>query len=266
MKKTLCFVAFGLALCATPFLTKAQEKKSQEDKVKKNAVKMNLFPLAAKTYAFEYERVLIGKLTAVGMFSYRAESNLPFVSSWSSLIDDKDAKDILGNTTQGATSFAVEARFYTGKKGAMRGFYLAPYIKQATYSLKVPLPVDVDPGDPAFAPIKEVMANGNLKTFTAGLGFGTQFSIGKSVTLDWKFFAPGYGSSNGTLTGKAKGPNGEDRKLTPNEQAEIREQLDELGEIPLVKIESDVNADGVKAKIRGPWAGIRTGLSIGYKF
>src|SRR5690606_15272399 len=167
MKKTLCFIALGTVLCAMPVL----KTNAQEITAPKNAVKMNLFPLAAKTFAFEYERVLIGRLTAVGMFSYRPESNLPFVSSWSSLIDDEDAKDILGNTTQGATSFALEARFYTGKKGAMRGFYLAPYIKQATYSSGVPIPVDIDPGSGSgFDPIKDVNATGNLKTFTAGLG------------------------------------------------------------------------------------------------
>ncbi len=256
MKKTLCFVAFGLALCATPFLTKAQE--TQE---KKNQVKVNLFPLTTGTFAVEYERALIGRLTAVGMFSYRPEGSLPFASSWNSLIDDEDAKDILGNTTQGATSFAVEARFYTGKKGAMRGFYLAPYLKQATYSLGVPIPVDIDPpSGSGIQPIKDVTVDGNLKTISAGLALGVQFALGKSVSLDWRIMGPGYGASNGNLTGKP------DRPLTADEQAEIREQLDELGEIPLVKIESDVNADGVKAKIKGPWAGIRTGLSIGYKF
>src|SRR5690606_15393822 len=158
MKKTLCFIALGTVLCAMP----VSKTNAQESPLKKNAVKMNLFPLAAKTFAFEYERVLIGRLTAVGMFSYRPESNLPFVSSITSSMDDEDAKNILGNTTQGATSFAVEARLYTGKKGAMRGFYLAPYVKQATYSSGVPIPVNFEGEESVADPIKDVNATGNL--------------------------------------------------------------------------------------------------------
>lgn len=247
MNKKLTFAALGIILAATPFTkTKAQESPNQ--------LKVNLLPLTAGTFAVEYERTLVGSLTAVGMFSYRPEGKLPFFSSWSSLIDDADVKDALNNTTQGATSFAVEARWYP--KAAMRGFYLAPYFKSANYKAGVPFNVDIDAAD-----IDKIDADGTLKTITVGLGFGTQFRLGKKVTLDWKIMAPGYGSSNGTLKGKAN------RNLEPDEVAEIQEQLDEnLADLPIVKAEADVKPEGVTVKVKGPWAGIRTGLSIGYRF
>jgi hypothetical protein len=227
-----------------------------------NQVKLNLLPLTGGTFAVEYERALIGGLTAVGMFSYRAESNLPFLSSWKSLVDDEETENILADTKMGATSFAVEARYYPSKKGAMRGFYVGPYLKHATYSSFVPLSVEFNPGEQTgYEEIEKVDLSGKINALSFGLGIGVQFKLAKNVSLDWRIIGPGYGSSRGTLTGKA------DRALTPDEQQELRDQLDDIGEIPFVKIKSsNVDAEGADVKIKGPWAGIRTGLSIGYRF
>lgn len=229
---------------------------------KPNLVKVNLLPLTTGTFAVEYERALTSRLTAVGMFSYRPEGTLPLASIWERYIDDEDTKEILGDTRQGATSYALEARFYTGRKGAFRGFYLAPYVKQATYALNVPLNLeDYDQSQTGVEEFKQIDAQGNLRAFSAGFGLGFQFKIGNSLALDWRLIGPGYGSSKGTLTAKA------DRDLTPDEQQEVREQLDNLGDIPFVTVESKtVDTKGAELKIKGPWAGIRTGLSIGYRF
>lgn len=254
MKYTLPAIALGVTLGATS-LGNAYAQQA-------NQVRLNLLPLTTGTVAVEYERVLSGGLSAVGMISYRPEGKLPFYSSWNSLIDEQETRDMLADSKQGALSLAVEARYYPGKKGAMRGFYLAPYLKHATYSAGVPLPVEFEPpAESGIENIDEVTLSGDLKTLTAGLGLGVQFSLGKRVSLDWKIIGPGYGSSKGTLIGKA------DRNLTPSEQEEIRNELDNLEDIPMVKIESKtVNAEGAEMKIKGPWAGIRTGLSIGFKF
>lgn len=254
MKNPLLTIALGATLSVLTLGNSfAQES---------NQVRLNLLPLTTGTIAVEYERVLINGLSAVGMVSYRPEGKLPFFSSWNSLIDEQETRDMLTDTKQGAFSVAVEGRYYPGKKGAMRGFYLAPYLKHATYSAGVPLPVDFEPPvESGIENIDEITLSGDLKTLTAGLGLGVQFSLGKSVSLDWKIIGPGYGSSKGTLIGKA------DRNLTPTEQEEIRNELDDLEDIPMVKIESKtVNAEGAEIKIKGPWAGIRTGLSIGYRF
>ena len=60
--------------------------------------------------------------------------------------------------------------------------------------------------------------------------------------------------------------------LDSDEQASLRESLDELKvdleDLPVgIKIESEVRPDGADINVlRSPWAGIRTGLSIGYRF
>lgn len=255
MKKHLLFIIMAVVSC----LMMSNKGFAQGAK---NQVKFNLLPLAGSTYAFEYERSIIGKLTAVGMFSYRPNTGLPYLSSWKSLIDNDETIDILENTKQGATSFAVEARYYPGKKGPMRGFYLAPYIKHATYAASLPLSIDFDPpAGSGIEKIEEVMTEGDLKTLSFGLGLGVQFRISKSISLDWRIIAPGYGSSSGSLKGRA------DRNLTPDEQAELRDELEDLKDgIPLVELDPEVNAEGIAVKLKGPWAGIRTGLSIGFRF
>lgn len=254
--KTLCIIALGVALCTIPFAKVGAQENP-------NVVKLNLLPLTTGTIAVEYERALTDRFTAGAMFSFRGgNSKLPFSSTINSFVDDEDAKNILEKTTLGATSFAVEGRYYTGKKGAFRGFYLAPYLKYANYAVGTPIPVDIDPPTGSgYEKIEEVMAKGNLSALTVGLGVGVQFKLAKNVALDWRIIGPGYGSGSGTLSGTP------DRELTPDEQQEIREQIDDLDEIPFVKIVSkDVDANGIKFKTKSPWGGIRTALSIGYRF
>jgi hypothetical protein len=124
------------------------------------------------------------------------------------------------------------------------------------------LSVEFNPGEQTgYEEIEKVDLSGKINALSFGLGIGVQFKLAKNVSLDWRIIGPGYGSSRGTLTGKA------DRALTPDEQQELRDQLDDIGEIPFVKIKSsNVDAEGADVKIKGPWAGIRTGLSIGYRF
>lgn len=61
--------------------------------------------------------------------------------------------------------------------------------------------------------------------------------------------------------------------LNPDEQQALRESMEDLKvdmrDLPLggIKMEYDVRDDGADIHIkRSPWAGIRTGLSIGYRF
>ena len=55
------------------------------------------------------------------------------------------------------------------------------------------------------------------------------------------------------------------RTLTPDEQEALRRELEDL-DIPVVKYTTEVNANGGKVKVDGPWAGLRSGLSFGYRF
>jgi hypothetical protein len=75
--------------------------------------------------------------------------------------------------------------------------------------------------------------------------------------MDFRILGPHYGRSNLSLVGK--------KTLTPEEQETLREELDGIGG-DVIDVETEVNGEGASAKAKGPWAGIRVGLSIGYRF
>ena len=55
------------------------------------------------------------------------------------------------------------------------------------------------------------------------------------------------------------------RVLTAQEQADLREQLEDI-DVRLTDKSVTVNASGASMKLGGPWGGIRSGISLGFKF
>jgi len=260
MNKPLIFIALGTALCAMP-IAKSHAQGGQ------NAVKVNLLPLVGETFALEYERALTKRISVGAMFSTRAEKSLPMMGTIESYLKDDEPEllDVLKKSTLGATSFALEARFYTGKKGAFKGFYLAPYFKHTSYAVGAPITATVERtvGGSTYSEDIEITASGKLKASTVGLGFGLQFPIGRYLVIDWRIAGPGIGTGKGTLSGTT------DRKLSAVEQAEFRKELDKLtkDDTPYVRIVSkEVNENGLEFKTDSPWANVRTGLSVGFRF
>jgi hypothetical protein len=229
-----------LGICTIPGL-KAQEKS--------NLIKLNLWPLSVGNIAIEYERSLNEHLSINGTISYRPKANLPFKSLWESAFDDDN--NILGEAKLGAFSITPEVRFYIRNKEVLKGFYIAPFVKYANYSVHTKITVDESNYH------REVPISGGLNAFTAGVAVGNQWKLGENIYLDWRIVGPSYGFNNGKFEGKTL--------LNADEQREVKRQLDEF-DSNLMKIKKEVNADGVTLSTSGPFAGIRTALSIGYRF
>ncbi|WP_159637610.1 DUF3575 domain-containing protein [Sphingobacterium composti Ten et al. 2007 non Yoo et al. 2007] len=235
---------------------------------KLNAVKFNLLTLATGKFAFEYERFLTPKISAGISLALRPKSSLPFESQITKSFDEEDEiLSLISGFKSSTTSFTPEVRFYTSNRGEGRGFYLAPYVKYTKFGFEAPYMFDVEAevaGETVYDRKEEIPLNGDLKTFTAGLSLGVNFKLSKSVYLDWRFFGPGYGTSKGSVSGKMS--------LNADEQDGLKEALSELKtdmeDLP-VKIKMDYNVTGEGADIKvnnSPWANIRSGLSIGYRF
>jgi len=214
-----------------------------------NLIKLNILPLAVGNVAFEYEKAIQQRVSLNATLSLRPKSGLPFRSIWESAIDDPS--DILGGAKFGAFSFTPEIRFYLGNNVAFRGFYFAPFVKYARYSLSTILSVE----EPDYQ--KEVPISGALNALTAGLAIGSQWRLGEHIYLDWRIIGPNYGFNNGTFEGKTQ--------LNTDEQEELRKQLEDF-DIDVLDLKKEVDSEGVTLKTKGPFAGIRTALSLGYRF
>tara|TARA_R110002049_G_scaffold13497_2_gene58306 strand:+ start:502 stop:1290 length:789 start_codon:yes stop_codon:yes gene_type:complete len=236
--------------------SKDQDQQPLEYQNKKNIVKLSLTSLAFGNYQFQYERVL-NKTFSVGIsYATIPKDGIPFGNTIKNLADDDpDLINIIDNGNIGYTSFTPEIRIYTGKKGFGKGFYLAPFFRASKYTFdNISFEYDIDGGGTA-----SLSTNGTLKANSFGLLLGSQFNLGKSIVLDWWIMGPHYGTSDGDLTGVSS------ETLSQTEQDALRDTLNDI-DIPLVDIENNVNANGAEILISGPWAGVRAGLSIGYRF
>ena len=90
---------------------------------------------------------------------------------------------------------------------------------------------------------------------------GSQWYFGKNKNwvIDWWIVGGHYGVSKGNIIGISKNP------LDAEDQAAINEELNDL-DIPIIDYKAEVNSNGAKVKVDGPWAGLRSGLSFGYRF
>lgn len=228
------------------------EKKGE----KKNIVKVNLLALPLKNFSFQYERVLTKHLSLALGVRTMPSSALPFQSSFISIanITDQQSIDNISKFKTGNFALTPELRFYLSKRGYGRGFYIAPYYRYAKF-ISEELPVEYTSGS-ATASIR---LKGDIATHNAGLLFGAQWKLGKAVSLDWWILGAHYGQSSGTLTGTPS------QALTQQEQTDLRSQIESL-DIPLTNIKAEVTTNSAKAIFDGPWAGIRSGITLGIRF
>lgn len=232
-----------------------------------NMVKFNTLTLLGGKFSFEYERLLAKRISVGTAVSFRPNKGIPFGSTVKDLIDDEEFDKLVDDFSSSNFSITPEVRFYTSTRGPFRGFYVAPYLKYASYGASVPFDFDVDVDyeeEDIYSRSETIPLKGTIRSFTAGLSFGVNFKLAKSVYLDWRILGPGYGTAKGDVSGRMA--------LDAEEQAELRESLADLKtdmeDLPLgIKIDYDVHADGADVKIqRSPWATIRSGLSISYRF
>lgn len=257
MQKTIKFSAI-FYLCFISFAATAQEEKNErkekeQPSEKENILKINLPALAFKNISVEYERQ-IGKKSSVSVNVHTIPfGQLPFQSAFKNLASNSGVQ--YDQFKLGSFGVVPEFRFYLGKKGNMHGFYIGPFASISNY--KMSLPISYTSGNAS----KTGIFDGTLNTFTGGLQFGTQFSLGKNVVLDWWLFGPNYGSATGTLTLTTA--------LTNQEKTDLQTKLDQLkSDVPFNTIKSATASNtGATIVAKGPWGGLRGGgFSLGFRF
>lgn len=256
MKKIPLFML--ATMCFTVLLAQKTEeqpaslKRTEEQTASaKNVVKINLFAFAFKTISLQYERAVARKVTVAGTLRLMPKGSIPFKNTFINLADDPDTERQINKLKVGNFAFMPEVRYYFSKKGAFRGFYTGLYANIASYTATVPIEFDNN------GQTETIPMSGKLTGVTGGLMLGAQFKLGNKISLDWWILGPGYGSSNGSLSGQ--------KTMDAIEQQELRDELAKL-DIPLTKFTYNVNGTGATMDFKGPWAGIRSGLCIGFRF
>jgi hypothetical protein len=218
----------------------------------KNIGKINLSAFAFKGFNIQYERQIADKFTvALGY------SNIP-----NTKVNVQKYAETYGGTGnlqfgnfQLTTSiFTPEVRWYTSKRGAFHGFYVAPYARIGSYNISGPLNFTTG-NDKA---TRTAVFNGKLNAVSGGLMLGSQFKLSKRFYLDWWIVGASFGRATGSLVAVSQ--------LSETEQRDLKSALDDL-DVPLTTLRSAVNSNGATVTTNGGIAGVRgLGINVGIRF
>jgi len=222
---------------------------------KKNLVKLSLTSLIFNNFQLQYERIINKKVGVSLSFSTFLSSNIPQLNALETLINDADTFLALKGIGLGYYSITPEVRYYLGKKGFGKGFYLAPFYRHSNYTAEG-LEFEFDNEN---LTTSKMNTSGNLSGNTFGLLIGSQFNLSKNLVLDWWIVGPHLGGGSGVIEGSNSSP------FTALEKASLETTLNSF---TLPFVESNTSVEGQKATVNlsGPWVGVRAGLSLGFRF
>ncbi|ASE62774.1 DUF3575 domain-containing protein [Chryseobacterium indologenes] len=221
-----------------------------------NIVKTNVTGYVFRNINLSYERAFTQWFSLNIGFGTMPEGKVPFINAF---LKDKDEKRF-ENLRVKATNFTIEPRFYLGQ-GYGKGFYIAPYYRYSDVSSNTfdfYYDYNGPDGNTYQIPLK---GGGSAKGNSGGVMVGVQFFLTRSQNLVLDFWIAGahYGGGKGDFSMTS------DYVLTPDMQAQLKKEIENL-DIPFVKYTVETDANGARIKVDGPWAGFRSGLSLGYRF
>lgn len=229
---------------------------SQSSDNKKNIIKTNLTGYIFRNYNLTYERSLTKRLSIAVSYGKIPAGEIPLVNQF---LKEDDIDFNLNSVQFSSTQLTIEPRFYLGS-GYGHGFYLAPYYRQTTIQIDNLIYTVSFENDDFATPIT---LSGKMNGNGFGLMLGSQWFLGKknNWVIDWWIVGGHYGSSDGNFEGIS------DRVLSSQEQVELKEALEGI-DLSVANFETTIttNARGAKMNLTGPWVGLRSGLSFGYRF
>ncbi|MEY4884958.1 MAG: hypothetical protein RL151_267 [Bacteroidota bacterium] len=250
-------------LLAHQLITVKAVAQDDEEQPGKNIIKTNLPGFALRNYNLTYERMLSKKTSFNLGFRTMPSGPVLFKDRIISSIEDAgsgtnvDARKEVESIRMSNFAVTPEIRFYAGKKGYGHGFYFSLFYRYARHEIgNISVDYDNNAGTTSTATL-----TGSLTSNTGGFMLGSQWVMGKRVVLDWWILGPHFGVAKGTLTGTNSTP------ISTADQNSLQTEIEDvLAAVPFVKNVIDVNANGAKVSLSGPWAGVRGGLSLGIRF
>lgn len=238
---------------------------AQESRNPNNTLKVHATALAFRNYGLQYERSISAKKSILISFRAMTKGQLPLLGLAKSYIEDEQTFDDLRQIQVNGYAITPEFRFYLNRNEVPNtGFYLAPFVSYNLYQLSLndfrfTVSESVPDGGALYSVDKFADVNGRVSGTTGGLLIGMQWNLGNSLYLDWSMLGLSYGVSNGELHARSR------ENLDREAQTALQQRLDTF----LLKgfsLDTEVHSTGANADINGPWANLRMGLSIGFRF
>ncbi len=246
--KTILVVALLASILSSG--AKAQDTKAQD---RPNVLKINIFALPLQNFSFQYERAFTHKSSLALGFSFMPSRNLP------SVLTNADSSGTLKRMTISGFSFTPEYRWYPGSEdGAPNGFYLAPYLRYAKYSLNSTVTYTDNTSGKTYANPVSASYGG----IGGGLMIGAQWLIKGKFSIDWWILGAHFGSGNADLK-----VIGDFASIPANARADLKTQLDDIAKSAKIgTATSEITNTSAGINWVGPFAGFRTGLTLGWAF
>jgi hypothetical protein len=140
-----------------------------------NVVKINMGSLIVKNFSLQYERAVGAKTSLALGVRFQPNGDLPFQSKIKDWVNDPDIQ--VGQFRTGNFALTPEFRFYF--RESLRGLYIAPYARYASYRMDAPVNYTGLIGN------KTAFFKGDIYSFSGGILFGNQFRLSNNLILDW---------------------------------------------------------------------------------
>ncbi len=258
-------ILFFLAACMS-LAVQAQKSNSNAVELPKNIVKLNITNLFLKHVYVSYERTLTKRISVDIGAGLIPKGDIPYIKFYTEDSGEnhkqKDINDATRKTQFQGAIVNVSARIYAGR-GWGKGFYVSPYYRYVNYKLSnfdldlTQYTTNSQVDDP------RLNMSGSLNAHSVGILLGTQWLLGeqKNVVLDIWWLGLHYGKANGNIKGTSN------VALTNQEAADIQNDFDTTEiDNAYIEIEAKVSNHDAEIDMKGPWAGFRMGVSVGYRF
>ncbi len=224
-------------------------------------IKLNVPAVVARNFSFQYEYGIKENMSVALGFRFMPKGPIPLSGLFENIGQSDDAtgdgrsafSEFLDQGRMSNWALTPEFRYYFGKQ-PLSGFYIAPYLRFGGFNIDWTYDFENSEGEMQEAPIE-----GRISTFSAGALVGAQWHLSEQFVLDLWIIGPAYGTMKINATATTDMTN-----LTPERRQEIEEDLSI--EIFGNEVNTHINDDGIRANVRTPFAGLRTGVCIGFKF
>jgi hypothetical protein len=245
-----CRIFLFTALIFCTLNVNAQQNQAPEKPT--GIVKLNVFPL------------VLGNFSVQGEFPFRTRLSGALGLSFLPGLNLNSARAQSEPMLLRGFAITPELRIYTGRHGAPRGFYLAPYLRYVNY--RTSRRFDREIAQITGGAVTEAELFARFRGTGIGLMVGSQWFIKNRFSIDW--WALGGHLGGGSLGVGIDGYN--DLSLSSTQLADLEDEIDRAaGLLRFVSFAiPGVNFTRNSAFVRVPlpYAGIRTGITLGWAF